>query len=333
VSAKDAGAVDSAEQLREVLKSFDSEVVAFYMLTILESKAFEKFFVLARNSSFSFQKSVLMSLPVWVSSYLISEWSRLDKQFEGRVDLDVSVDSVVRELSLLEKDMASDATVRQDRFLSAFPLPALKEALDHGESLKPNDLILLWSVRPELPSFFDSIDLDPTDVKGSLTKTESTKLFEVLWSLRPESKAGRTVLSKVSRWAEVINGVKTLAEVDDQLAKAALKLSASEVGELRRQVAGWHSFADLSGEPLREFLRTTEAGDLCWVMGQVEASKTWDIEKLMRPMRLVMLRDALKQLQYKEWDSDQLALASQRVLTALRSPQVSAGKKLNVVAA
>ncbi|MBS1985197.1 MAG: hypothetical protein JST16_13590 [Bdellovibrionales bacterium] len=311
------------ESLHGFLATFDTGVLGLYLLKVLQRNERNKFRVIACGAPLSLQRKVLATLPTWISKHLLIEWSAAhDTEKAGAVSEDQAVEpaSIVRELSLLEKDLAGDALAVQKVFLEVFPLSAFKAAVDSGAKLDGALALRLWLIRPDIIACVKMDEVDLNSTPNKLSDADLRDCYEGLWTLKIASSlqpqgANKDDL-KVSRWSSLLNALDTFEDVRVQWAKLKASLGDDELTRLEKRVIRWESLRMLKGSSLKDFLRQIDARDLAWLVNEAGGELDWDLARLMRPLRFRMYQqfiDAKIVLSDAERQS-----ASKRVLALLR---------------
>ena len=319
---EDSVPVAVEESMQGALASFDPRMLGLYLLKVLHQNERNKFKAITDEAPLSLQRKVLSTLPTWISKYLLDQWkvsSGTSDATGGNSETTIEPASVIRELSLLEKDLAGDALAVAKLFLEFFPVSALQTALQHGAELDPNLAMRLWLVRPDVVACIKMDDVDPGQAPDKLSDDDLRDCYEGLWALKTSSVLQVSFPKeelKISRWSALLNALDTFEDVRTQWEKLKASMVGDELQRLESKVVSWESLKGLSGSMLKDFLRRIDSRDLAWVMTEAGADLKWDLAALMRPLRFKMYQQLMQEK--IEFTDEERRQASKRVLALLR---------------
>jgi hypothetical protein len=310
--------IEKEAQVKEVLGSFSGETVSFYLLKLFKEDRKDFLFSTSQWTSLNFQKTLLLSLPGWLSQYFLKTWNSLAEEFKENPPELVSPEVVIRELAIFEKEMSSPS--RKNRILiETFPAEALSGFESKLANLPQKVVMELWNQRPDTAKYLDlsQVDLSKND-EATTDDMGAEIVFEALWQLDADAVVRRARISPVQKWSGFINKMATFAEVEKQLQKAKEVLATQDFNLVFEKCYHFGTFSKLTTDETRAFLRDVDAADLAWLYDNFTVKPEWNLESLLRPIRLAMIKDALSQKSHLSWNESDIKEASTRVMALLK---------------
>lgn len=326
---------DSSGDVEKVgFKDIPAEVVSLFLLRAIKDRQTDKLQIWLNTSTPSEQRSILMTLPSWVSvgfekviqQMIDSDVKRRILGEEVPAELAVTREKVVslyREMSVLERNLREKVDY-QKSFLMWFPPHFVREVgHSYKTRLSENSKRLLWSMRPDLGEMV-RMDADlNSDIHKLITDGEVTACYEELCSWK-SSVFAENNLSKdaVQIWSHIINELSEFGAIKSQLSQAQGQLSAEQYALLERRTVGIKSPLVWGDEMRRKWLLEVSPEDYVYWTSLVDATPSWNLDSELRPLRRAMFRTATQAELHKSWDESAKKAAALRLLSQFRKIQL-----------
>ena len=314
--------IDEKKKAQKHFAELDPQLSGLYLIRAQQNKQMDRVRTWSHSADPSTQRAVLMSLPGWISSSLEKTIQDAIKDKEGsRAD----VSTVYLEISVLEQNLR-DPVERKRALLSWFPPAYLRDVPAHQRDLLSRESrLVLWFLRPELGEF---VKLENESYDQALEEPSALALQKCYAEMESWNSKGiigdRSQLrDAVSAMATMINQLKEFGPIDSRLKQARERLSEQDFARLEKQIVSARTPLTWSQPQIKEWLRRVDPQDYLWWCQLIGEAPPWELEKLLRPLRLSMFRNAEREPVHTSWSESQRKAAAERIILQLREIHLS----------
>jgi len=297
------------------LTELSPESTALYLLKCLKDNNLAPFTGWFELAPVSFQRKMFMELPAWTASHMQTVIKKTPFSEEP-----VSADTIYREISILEQTLKYSSE-KERYFLSWFPAQSLRHVpKQFQKNVSDESRTTLWYLRPELGDFVKVESLGANEISQEPTQSHFAKTYNELKSwpstaFSHEIQVARTV---VDSWATMINSLSEFSPIESQVLQAKEKLNAEQFAELQKKVVSAETPLHFSPEKLKHWLLLVDPADYQWWLSVTKTKPTWELNQILRPMRIAMFTLASQDQAFLNWPESEKKAAASRILSQLR---------------